>query len=75
LSTPSTTFWALQSYLREINAPYKAIVAFSGSKDHKGGANMTKPSLNGFPSRDIEEKFEEDAVPLFDRGRKIPDRL
>jgi type I restriction enzyme R subunit len=52
-------FWAFQAYLQEINAPYKAIVAFSGTKNHKGGA-YDEASLNGFPSRDIEEKFEED---------------
>ncbi len=52
-------FWAFQAYLQEINSPYKAIVAFSGTKNHKGGA-YDEASLNGFPSRDIEEKFEED---------------
>lgn len=53
-------FWAFQAYLQEINSPYKAIVAFSGTKNHKGGA-YDEASLNGFPSRDIEDKFEEDA--------------
>lgn len=52
-------FWAFQTYLQEINSPYKVIVAFSGTKNHKGGA-YDEASLNGFPSRDIEEKFEED---------------
>jgi type I restriction enzyme, R subunit len=52
-------FWAVQSYLREINAPYKAIVAFSGSKEYKG-AKYDEAQLNGFPSRDIPERFEED---------------
>jgi type I restriction enzyme, R subunit len=41
-------FWAVQSYLREINAPYKAIVAFSGSKEYKG-AKYDEAQLNGFP--------------------------
>ncbi|MCB8947926.1 MAG: type I restriction endonuclease subunit R [Ardenticatenaceae bacterium] len=52
-------FWAFQAYLQEINSPYKAIVAFSGTKNHKGGA-YDEASLNGFPSRDIEDNFEED---------------
>lgn len=52
-------FWAFQTYLQEINSPYKAIVAFSGSKNYKGVA-YDEATLNGFPSSQIEEKFEED---------------
>ena len=52
-------FWAFQAYLQEINSPYKAIVAFSGSKSHKGSA-YDEAALNGFPSSQIEEQFKED---------------
>lgn len=52
-------FWAFQAYLQEINSPYKAVVAFSGSKNHKGAA-YDEATLNGFPSSQIEEQFEED---------------
>jgi type I restriction enzyme R subunit len=53
-------FFAFQAYLQEINSPYKAIVAFSGTKNYKG-VPYDEATLNGFPSRDIEDKFEEDA--------------
>jgi type I restriction enzyme R subunit len=52
-------YLAFQAYLLEINSPYKAIVAFSGSKNYKGTTH-DEASLNGFPSRDIEDNFEED---------------
>lgn len=52
-------FWVFQAYLQEINSPYQAIVAFSGTKNYKGAA-YDEATLNGFPSSQIEEKFEED---------------
>ena len=52
-------FHALTDYLRERKSPYRAIVAFSG--EHEFGArNVTEATLNGFPSRDIADKIQED---------------
>ena len=52
-------FHALRDYLRERKSPYEAIVAFSGEHEF-GGANVTEATLNGFPSRDIADRFHED---------------
>lgn len=46
---------AFDTYLKAINSPYKAIVAFSGDIDGE-----TEASLNGFPSGNIPEEFEKD---------------
>ena len=40
------------------NTPYKAIVAFSGTKKHQG-EDYTEVGMNGFPSNDIPKKFKE----------------
>ena len=50
-------FFAVRKALEEINAPFKAIVAFSGKKI-VDGIEHTEESLNGFPSKDIEENFD-----------------
>ena len=52
-------FHAIRDYLAERKSPYRAIVAFSGEPEY-GGAKVTEASLNGFPSRDIAERFRED---------------
>lgn len=46
---------AFDQYLKSINSPYKAIVAFSGEIDGE-----TEGSLNGFPSAKIPDEFEKD---------------
>ncbi|WP_299155346.1 type I restriction endonuclease [uncultured Christiangramia sp.] len=46
---------AFDQYLKDINSPYKAIVAFSGEIDGE-----TEASLNGFPSAKIPDQFEKD---------------
>lgn len=46
---------AFDSYLKSINSPYKAIVAFSGEIDGE-----TEMSLNGFSSSSIPTEFEKD---------------
>ena len=38
---------------------FRAIVAFSGERDHNG-TRVSEASLNGFPSRQIPEKVQED---------------
>lgn len=52
-------FHAVQAYLRERKSPCQAIVAFSGEHDY-GGTKVNEASLNGFPSKDIADKIQED---------------
>jgi len=52
-------YHAIKDYLLERKSPYQAIVAFSGEFDY-GGAKVSEPSLNGFSSRDIADKIQED---------------
>ncbi len=52
-------FHAFKDYLRERKSPYQAIVAFSGEHEY-GGQQVTEASLNGFPSSQIEKKFQQD---------------
>jgi len=44
---------AFDTYLKSINSPYKAVVAFSGEID-----GQTEASLNGFSSSSIPSEFE-----------------
>lgn len=63
-------FWAFNDYLKEIGCPYKAIVAFSGEHEveledvSEGGDKktdkVTEAKLNGFPSGEIEDRFQEE---------------
>ncbi len=52
-------FHAIRDYLSERKSPYKAIVAFSGEHEY-GGTKVTEASLNGFRSKDIPERIQED---------------
>ncbi|MEI7837597.1 MAG: type I restriction endonuclease subunit R, partial [Planctomycetota bacterium] len=52
-------FHAFQDYLRERKSPCEAIVAFSGEHED-GGRNVSEAALNGFPSNQIEKKFQQD---------------
>src|SRR5947208_4855148 len=52
-------FHAFKAYLVERKSPYQAIVAFSGEHNY-GGAKVSEGSLNGFPSKDIAEKIQQD---------------
>ena len=52
-------FHAIDNYLKERKSRYRAIVAFSGEHEY-GGAKVSEASLNGFPSRQIAEKIQED---------------
>ncbi|MCL6751181.1 DEAD/DEAH box helicase family protein [Nostoc sp. CCCryo 231-06] len=47
---------AFDAYLQEINAPYKTIVAFTGSKE-VDGKKEDESSMNGFPGNDIPKEF------------------
>lgn len=42
---------AFDAYLKELNSPYKAIVAFSGTGEYKG-IEVRESDLNGFPDND-----------------------
>ena len=52
-------FGAVKAYLEQLKSPYKAIVAFSGEHEY-GGAKVSESSLNGFASRDIADKIQDD---------------
>ncbi len=50
----------VDTYLKEIKSPFKAIVAFSGSKDVDGEA-LDEFKMNGFLSADIPDEFGKSA--------------
>jgi len=52
-------YHAIAAYLEERHSPYRALVAFSGEHED-GGREVTEATLNGFPSKDIPERFIED---------------
>jgi type I restriction enzyme R subunit len=52
-------YFAFKTYLAERKSPYQAIVVFSGEHEY-GGAKVSEASLNGFSSRDIAEKIQDD---------------
>lgn len=52
-------YQAISAYLVERRSPHKAIVAFSGEHEFRG-EKVTEASLNGFASKDIPERFEEE---------------
>lgn len=52
-------YYVITRLLEERRSPYKAIVAFSGSKNF-GGREVTEADVNGFPSKDIEDNMERD---------------
>ena len=54
---------AIGKELKRINAPYKVIIAFSGSKV-VDDIEHTEDSINGFPSKDIPEKLKTDEYRL-----------
>lgn len=52
-------YYEISRLLEERKSPYKAIVAFSGSKNY-GGKDVSEADINGFPSKDIEDNMERD---------------
>lgn len=48
---------AFNEYLKEINSPFKAIIAFSGSRKIDD-VDVDEAKLNGFPSNDIPKVFK-----------------
>lgn len=52
-------YFAVQRLLEALDNPFRAIVAFSGRKKVHG-IEYTEDSLNGFPGKDINDKFDTD---------------
>ena len=52
-------YYEIKRLLEERKSPYKAIVAFSGTKEY-GGKQVSEADVNGFPSKDIEDNMETD---------------
>ena len=52
-------YHAIRQYLLERKSPYQAIVAFSGEHEY-GGVKVSEAALNGFPSRRIADKIQQD---------------
>ena len=52
-------FQAFKTYLVERKSPYQAIVAFSGEHEY-GGTKVSEASLNGFSSKDIADRIQDD---------------
>ena len=52
-------YYEIKRQLEERKSPYKAIVAFSGTKEY-GGKQVSESDVNGFPSKDIEDNMEID---------------
>ena len=52
-------YYVITKKLQERNSPYKAIVAFSGTKEY-GGKEVSEADVNGFPSSQIEANMAVD---------------
>ncbi len=59
IETAIRYFFTIRKILERENAPFRAIVAFSGKKT-VDGIEYTEDTINGFPSNDIPAKFKED---------------
>lgn len=52
-------FYAINQQLEQHGSPYRAIVAFSGTKEY-GGKEVDEATVNQFPSAEIESRIETD---------------
>jgi type I restriction enzyme, R subunit len=59
ITTAIRYYQAIRAALQQANAPFEAIVAFSGKK-LVDGIEYTEESCNGFPSKEIEARFDSD---------------
>ncbi len=50
---------AISGYLAERRSPYRALVAFSGEREHRE-VTVSEASLNGFPSAQIAKRFQQE---------------
>ena len=53
-------YYAITKLLEERNSQFKAIVAFSGEKEHKVYGKLSESKVNGFPSNLIEKNFRKE---------------
>jgi type I restriction enzyme, R subunit len=63
ITTAIRYYQAIRAALQQANAPFEAIVAFSGKK-LVDGIEYTEESCNGFPSKEIEARFDSDGYRL-----------
>lgn len=63
IQTAILYYFAITEKLKELENPFKAIIAFSGKKKVKG-IEYTEDELNNFASKDISEKFDSDEYRL-----------
>ena len=63
ITTAIHYYHAIRDALQKANAPFQAIVAFSGKK-MVDGIEYSEEICNGFPSKDIEDKFDGDEYRL-----------
>jgi type I restriction enzyme, R subunit len=56
--------FAIQAYLKEVKSPYRDIVAFSGEPEF-GGQQVSEAKLNGFPSKEMADRFRGDPTYRF----------
>ena len=59
IKTAILYYQTIKDILKTANVPFQAIVAFSGKKT-VDGIEYTEESINGFPSKDIKDKFKTD---------------
>ena len=52
-------YLAMSEYIQEKGLPFRAIIAFSGERDHDE-KRVSEASLNGFPSGKIPEMIQQD---------------
>lgn len=52
-------YQAINQLLQAVGNPFKAVIAFSGKKTVKG-IEYTEDSINGFPGKEINDKFDQD---------------
>ena len=55
-------YFAITKELQQSNAGFQAIIAFSGTKT-VDGVEHTEESLNGFPSKDLADRFRGETAP------------
>jgi len=63
IETTIRYFFAIQNALKQSNAPFQALIAFSGKKT-VDGIEHTEETVNGFGAKHIEEKFESEPYRL-----------
>lgn len=63
IETAIRYFFAIRDALKASNVNFKAVIAFSGKK-MVDGIEYTEETINNFPSKDIESKFDSDEYRL-----------